>query len=401
MAPQGDSTDGADAPMLIRSEEIPASGRVEVELPGGVPLFEVLRRPDGGIAQGRDGQIYHVAGMNFGREGEEARCVGCHAGHTFFDVPEDEDIAWTNLGPSASVSASGTFRGLVPPVDPNAGRDQDGDGIPDDERDPDAAGNVPEGRAPGRNNDPAAAVVPPVPGISTTPFAPHNVVDRSTRAFGGEWVAMAGEDAELRLRWTIPVRAREIILHAPEAGEFGLFGPRDMQINRLTVKLLRSGVVVHSNRLTQTLRLGERLPLAINSEIEFDSLRIEIAASDVEGFYEEGGGAAIAEVEVIGQVANENSRPLVFVRRGDATCDGAVNIADPISVLNRLFSGGPRLCCEIAADVDGNASVNMTDAVQVLNFLFRGGPPPVAPGPEDCGGVEENRLFCDSEAACP
>ena len=49
----------------------------------------------------------HVAGMNYGKPGQVARCIGCHSGHTMIPVPDnDEDAKWSNLAPGATVRAS-------------------------------------------------------------------------------------------------------------------------------------------------------------------------------------------------------------------------------------------------------------------------------------------------------
>ena len=106
MNPQGTSELGLDAPHLIARKEIGIDGRVEMELPAGVPLFEVIRHEDGRIAVGRDGQVFHVGGHNFGVAETEGRCVGCHAGHTLVEVPADP--SWLNVAPSALIEASST-----------------------------------------------------------------------------------------------------------------------------------------------------------------------------------------------------------------------------------------------------------------------------------------------------
>lgn len=47
------------------------------------------------------------SGMNFGRPGSVAKCVGCHIGHTMIPLPaSDADAQWTNLAPGAVVSTS-------------------------------------------------------------------------------------------------------------------------------------------------------------------------------------------------------------------------------------------------------------------------------------------------------
>ena len=87
-------------------------------------------------------------------------------------------------------------------------------------------------------------------------------------------------------------------------------------------------------------------------------------------------------------------------RRGDANCDSEVNIADPIYILDYLFSGGPSLCFE-AMDVNDDATVNISDPVYDLMWLFRdGSPPPPVPFPDlgrDPGGV----LGCATQCGLP
>lgn len=101
-----------DFPILIEDLPVAANGTVRSDrAPANVQLFEQLRdisgklpattkgiQPDGGA---------HVAGHNYGRPGTNARCVGCHAGHTLIPVPpNDADALWSNLAPGATVTAS-------------------------------------------------------------------------------------------------------------------------------------------------------------------------------------------------------------------------------------------------------------------------------------------------------
>lgn len=58
--------------------------------------------------------------------------------------------------------------------------------------------------------------------------------------------------------------------------------------------------------------------------------------------------------------------------RGDATRDGALNIADAAFLVLYLFQGGREPSCLDAADADDNGRVNLTDAVSVLGYLFLG-----------------------------
>ena len=109
-----------DWPILLGELAIEPDGSVrEPNAPADVPLFEQIRSPDNkvplttspggtGSYSSRNGAA-HVAGMNFGRAGTVARCVGCHAGHTMITVPSnDADAQWTNLAPGATISVSST-----------------------------------------------------------------------------------------------------------------------------------------------------------------------------------------------------------------------------------------------------------------------------------------------------
>lgn len=91
----------------------------------------------------------------------------------------------------------------------------------------------------------------------------------------------------------------------------------------------------------------------------------------------------------------------VLFRRGDANGDGRVNIADPLAILNFLFSDG-RLRCRDAADTNDSGGVNIADAVSLYLFLFAGEAPPPAPGPFECGPdpLDDDDLEC-AEYSCP
>jgi hypothetical protein len=113
-----------DWPILLSELAIDPDGSVrEPNAPANVPLFEQIRAADGTVPLttdpfGNNGAA-HVTGMNFGRPGTTARCVGCHAGHTMIPVPaNDLDAQWTNLAPGAQVTVSSSRdakynRGLI------------------------------------------------------------------------------------------------------------------------------------------------------------------------------------------------------------------------------------------------------------------------------------------------
>jgi len=337
---QRQSATGRDPPLLIDALEISPSGRIEKMAPAGVPLFEVLRRPDGSVALGRDGQIFHVAGSNFGRAGGTARCVGCHAGHSQIAVPEDP--RWTNLAPSAVVHASSR-------------------------------------RIFGR--------------LNFRDFGELNLVDRRTGAPETEWSGEEGASTPgFDLRWNTVLRGRELVLYGTSHGE-GPIGVRNQVVRGLSVMTSLRGEVKESFVVAEEIHPeGTRVDLDPN--LEFDRLSISIAAESVTGLYEGREGAALAEVEVVARAVGE---PTLLLMRGDANCDQRINISDPIVIVDVLFRGGGPFCCEAVVDVDGDEKTDLNDAIYMVNFLFRGGP--ALPQPPDCAPVSVVTLLCD-EGAC-
>lgn len=125
---QPGSLDWVDWPILLEELPINPDGSVVAQLPADVPLFEQLRSPQPAYEVPLTGRsspdspgVAQVLGHNFGRPGEVVQCVGCHAGHSLLDPPDDpEEAKWTNLAPGAEVTASsvhpligGNVEGLV------------------------------------------------------------------------------------------------------------------------------------------------------------------------------------------------------------------------------------------------------------------------------------------------
>jgi len=142
-------------PIQIDRVQVPLDGRVEKELPAGVPLFEVLRLANDRVPLTRDGNVYHVAGHNFGVAGAVARCLGCHAGHSFEEVPDVDGPIFSNLAPGADVR---TELGAHP-----------------------------------------------VAGLAA------DLVDRNVSTV---WLASPNANAAFELSWLAPIRVREVVLHA-------------------------------------------------------------------------------------------------------------------------------------------------------------------------------------------
>jgi len=100
-------------------------------------------------------------------------------------------------------------------------------------------------------------------------------------------------------------------------------------------------------------------------------------------------------VSVIGFPGNS---PVGRFRRGDANADGQIDIADPIGILQVLFSGGASSCPR-ALDANDDEQVDIADPITLLAGLFQGQPPP--PPPANCAlDPTRGALCCDVEA-CP
>ena len=109
-----------DWPILLHEAVVNPNGTVVFDLPANLPLFEQIRTSDGNYvvpltgstSPAEEAGAAHVAGHNFGRPEENARCVGCHAGHTLIPVPASDQAAlWSNLATGASVAVSSTSSG--------------------------------------------------------------------------------------------------------------------------------------------------------------------------------------------------------------------------------------------------------------------------------------------------
>ncbi len=93
--------------------------------------------------------------------------------------------------------------------------------------------------------------------------------------------------------------------------------------------------------------------------------------------------------------------------RGDADATGAVELTDPIFILDHLFAAGAAPPCREAEDADNDGALAITDAIQLLLYLFPGGTPPAEPGPPPaaCGQDADapgaaGDLGCDSYGRC-
>jgi hypothetical protein len=241
------------------------------------------------------------------------------------------------------------------------------------------------------------------------PFGPESLVDRRTDPFS-EWLGAFDNSvpSSVTLEWSVPISAREVVVHGPRPGQGpatngGLFGPRDQQILGFTVITTLRGSLAQEIPVRQTIQTAAppvRVAVPLDPSRPFDALRLTIRPEDVRGQFELGRGPALSEVEVVARAVEPAPEPTYRFQRGDSNCDGRLDLTDAVAVLDRLFLGGKRLCCEAAADADGNRDVNLTDPVVVLNFLFLGGKPPAFPSGV-CDRAPAAGLTCDIEVCSP
>ncbi len=90
-------------------------------------------------------------------------------------------------------------------------------------------------------------------------------------------------------------------------------------------------------------------------------------------------------------------------RRGDANADGRLNVADAVSILQRLFVPGvtnPIDGCMDVGDANDDGRFNIADAITVLGSLFAFAGP--LPPPADACGADptEDGLSCETFTGC-
>ncbi len=109
--------------------------------------------------------------------------------------------------------------------------------------------------------------------------------------------------------------------------------------------------------------------------------------------------SAVLAVVLLPLWSSPSAAAASFVR-GDANADGAVDLADAVTVLFRVFLGGAEPPCLDAADADDSGSLDITDPITVLSYLFIEGRSPKSPFPE-CGlDPTADALGCASFPPC-
>src|SRR6185295_3323530 len=108
--------------------------------------------------------------------------------------------------------------------------------------------------------------------------------------------------------------------------------------------------------------------------------------------------AAVAAILCLSQAPLRAQAKFV---RGDIDQNGAVELSDPVALIDYLFLAGPKPLCSDSVDADDNGAVELTDAIHLLNYLYLSGPAPRPPFP-DCGlDPNVDPLGCQSFALPP
>lgn len=235
---------GGDSLVFLRDVPVSPQGAVHVDnAPADLPMFEQLVDAEGRVLYAGSGPA-HVPGYNFTRPGAGTKCVGCHAGHSAMPVPASAaDAEWTNLAPSARVTASSELRGT-------------------------------EG--------------------------PAAIVDRRTVGEPGavNWMADSDTAQWVRLDFPVPLEARTVVLYGMRS-KSAEGGP--LRVRRSQVLLFSGGREVKRFTLEQVIPpAGTRLEAG---GLRIDALEFRPLA--VEGRFRKRSLAALAEIETIARVAWE------------------------------------------------------------------------------------------------
>jgi hypothetical protein len=240
---------GRDPSILYRTADLTPSGAVhEHDIPAEVSMFEQLTDEEGRLLLGPSDRPAHVSGMNFARQGEGTKCVGCHAGHSILEVPKNGDLAaWFNAATSASVTASSAW--------------------------------LPEG-----------AEEPPCPA--------ERVVDRRARndTLGVAWVAASREGESVTLSWPIPIEVSRLVLYGIRPNRKA---GTDIRVKNCRVVLLRDGIIARELADCGPVR-PEGTAVDVPPTV-IDALRVDLTG--VQGRVKGRRIAGLAEVETIARIA--------------------------------------------------------------------------------------------------
>ncbi len=231
-------------------------GHFIASVPADTPAFVVLRDASGRIVRGGDRHTLSIAqGNTAARVGTTMRCTGCHLGHASGSVDGEPlaELGWTNIAPSAAVSASG------------------GDAM--------------------RLIDRRGYVMTPGGGYT----------DRT-----GPWVASASGGASARLAWRAPMALLGVRLVGAEPGEAGFSGSYAIS-GELRFYLGATELAAARQRIASVAPLsGGGTFIRLSRPVAAD--RMTFTVDEVAGTRDgRPAPAALSEIEVIGQMATPSS----------------------------------------------------------------------------------------------
>jgi len=251
MSFQRQSPYGRDPSILFRDAPLTARGAIaEQGIPADVPLFDQLTDAQGRVLVGPTGTPAHLAGMNFGRHGNWAQCVGCHAGHSVIEIASSfTEAEWFNAATSARVEASSVWS---------------------------------------------------ADGLTRSRFSGSRVVDRRARndSLDVAWVADGGAGESVTLRWEVPIEVRRFVLYNIQSNREEM---TDLSVEACAITLYRGDAIVGRVVATGLLDPGGT-PVDV-APVIIDAAKIEInkATGHVRGEPR----AGLAEVEAIARLADE------------------------------------------------------------------------------------------------
>ncbi|MFN0057289.1 MAG: dockerin type I repeat-containing protein [Planctomycetota bacterium] len=129
-------------------------------------------------------------------------------------------------------------------------------------------------------------------------------------------------------------------------------------------------------------------PDAATSPLTFSGSLVPVLPSPPTPILISMGEEGIVPTLQAGLITVDGGPPVVEFIRGDANVDGALNIADPVFMLNYLFASGPIPTCLKTVDCNDDGALNIADPVYSLNYQFAGGPifpAPFGSGAAGCG----------------
>jgi hypothetical protein len=248
-------------------------GSFTAQVPADTPAFVVLRDKQGHLVRGGNRSSLAIAqGNAWGRPGQTVTCVGCHMGHVSGSQAPLASLGWSNIAPSAVVTATSEWRGTV---------DYNGSATHLVDR---------------RNY---------VPGAGATSGAYQ---DRTP-----PWIAAdhQGVGQVVRLDWSLPVAVMDVHFVGAEPGQDGFSA--DYQVSgELRFYLAGQEIVASRRSVGPVAPFGQDgTTIQLPNPIAVDRITFTITA--VAGTRNgEPPAAALSEIEVIGQgaaAAGSGARP--------------------------------------------------------------------------------------------